>query len=104
MKTNEQLQKDVQDAIKWQPLLKAAEVGVTAKDGVVSLTGIVSSFTKKLEAEKAAKGVLGVKAVVEFDQRFRNSEGVSTGSSDFLKSFLLRVTITPAPPASAAKY
>jgi osmotically-inducible protein OsmY len=65
MKTNEQLQKDVQDAIKWQPLLKAAEVGVTAKDGVVSLTGIVSSFTKKLEAEKAAKGVLGVKAVVE---------------------------------------
>ena len=52
MKTNEQLQKDVQDAIKWQPLLKAAEVGVTAKDGVVSLTGIVSSFTKKLEAEK----------------------------------------------------
>jgi osmotically-inducible protein OsmY len=65
MKTNEQLQKDVQDAIKWQPLLQAAEVGVTAKDGVVSLTGIVSSFTKKLEAEKAAKGVLGVKAVVE---------------------------------------
>jgi osmotically-inducible protein OsmY len=65
MKTNEQLQKDVQDAIKWQPLLKAAEVGVTAKDGVVSLTGIVSSFSKKLEAEKAAKGVLGVKAVVE---------------------------------------
>jgi osmotically-inducible protein OsmY len=65
MKTNEQLQKDVQDAIKWQPLLKAAEVGVTAKDGVVSLTGVVSSFTKKLEAEKAAKGVLGVKAVVE---------------------------------------
>jgi len=65
MKTNEQLQKDVQDAIMWQPLLKAAEVGVTAKDGVVSLTGIVSSFTKKLEAEKAAKGVLGVKAVVE---------------------------------------
>jgi osmotically-inducible protein OsmY len=65
MKTNEQLQKDVQDAIKWQPLLKAAEVGVTAKDGVVSLTGIVSSFTKKLEAEKAAKGVMGVKAVVE---------------------------------------
>jgi osmotically-inducible protein OsmY len=65
MKTNEELQKDVQDAIKWQPLLKAAEIGVTTKDGVVSLTGIVSSFTKKLEAEKAAKGVLGVKAVVE---------------------------------------
>ena len=65
MKTNEQLQRDVLDAIKWQPLLQAAEIGVTAKDGVVSLTGIVSSFPKNLEAEKAAKGVLGVKAVVE---------------------------------------
>jgi hypothetical protein len=38
MKTNEDLQKDVQNAIKWEPLLNAAEIGVTAKDGVVSLT------------------------------------------------------------------
>ena len=37
MKTNSELQKDVQDAIKWEPLLNAAEIGVTAKDGVVSL-------------------------------------------------------------------
>jgi osmotically-inducible protein OsmY len=43
MKSNADLQKDVQDAIKWQPLLNAAEVGVTAKDGVVSLTGVVDS-------------------------------------------------------------
>ena len=38
MKNNEELQNDVQEAIKWQPLLHAAEIGVTAKDGVVSLT------------------------------------------------------------------
>ena len=37
MKTNSELQKDVQDAIKWEPLLNAAEIGVTVKDGVVSL-------------------------------------------------------------------
>lgn len=65
MKTNEELQKDVQDSIKWQPLLKAAEIGVTAKNGVVTLTGNVNSFTKKIEAEKAAKSVIGVRAVVE---------------------------------------
>ena len=65
MKTNEELQKDVQDSIKWQPLLKAAEIGVTAKNGVVTLTGNVNSFTKKIEAEKAAKSVVGVRAVVE---------------------------------------
>ena len=65
MKTNEELQKDVQDAIKWEPLLNAAEIGVTAKDGVITLTGTVDSYTKKSEAEDAAKNVAGVKAVVE---------------------------------------
>jgi len=65
MTQNESLQKDVQDAIKWEPLLQAAEIGVTAKDGIITLTGIVDSYAKKIEAENAAKNVVGVKAVVE---------------------------------------
>ncbi|RKR84695.1 osmotically-inducible protein OsmY [Mucilaginibacter gracilis] len=65
MKTNQELQKDVQDAIKWEPLLNAAEIGVTAKDGVVTLTGTVDSYAKKIEAEDATKNVAGVKAVAE---------------------------------------
>jgi osmotically-inducible protein OsmY len=74
MKTNADLQRDVQDAIKWEPLLNAAEIGVIAKDGVVTLTGTVDSYAKKLEAETAAKSVVGVKAVVEkIDVRFSNS-------------------------------
>ena len=46
MKTNEDLQKDVQEAIKWEPLLKAAEIGVTVNDGVVTLSGAVDSYAK----------------------------------------------------------
>jgi osmotically-inducible protein OsmY len=65
MKTNEDLQRDVQDAIKWEPSLQAAEIGVTAKDGVITLFGAVDSYAKKSEAEKAAKKVTGVKVVVE---------------------------------------
>jgi osmotically-inducible protein OsmY len=65
MKNNSELQKDVQDAIRWEPLLNAAEIGVTVKDGVVTLTGIVDCYAKKLEAENAAKNVKGVKALVE---------------------------------------
>ncbi|UMQ41811.1 BON domain-containing protein [Chryseobacterium sp. Y16C] len=65
MKTNAKLQRDVQNAIKWEPLLHAAEIGVIAKDGVVSLTGIVDNYAKKAEAENAAKKVAGVKALVE---------------------------------------
>lgn len=74
MKNNQELQKDVQNAIKWEPLLHAAEIGVTVKDGVVSLTGIVDSYAKKMEAENAAKKVIGVKALVEkIEVRFPSS-------------------------------
>ncbi len=65
MKSNQELQRDVQNAIRWEPLLHAAEIGVTVKDGVVSLTGIVDSYVKKMEAENAAKRVKGVKAIAE---------------------------------------
>lgn len=65
MKSNQELQTDVQNAIKWQPLMHSAEIGVTVHDGVVTLTGSVDSYTKKLEAENATKNVAGVKAIVE---------------------------------------
>ena len=61
MNNNSELQKDVQDAIKWEPLLKAAEIGVTVKDGIVTLTGTVDGYFKKKEAEDAAKNVAGVR-------------------------------------------
>ncbi len=79
MKTNEELQKDVQEAIKWEPLLNAAEIGVTVKDGVVTLTGVVDGYSKKLEAEDATKKVAGVKAVVE---KIEVKYGISDKKSD----------------------
>ena len=65
MKTNAELQRDVQDSIKWEPLLNAAEIGVTVHDGIVTLTGVVDNYSKKAQAEDAAKKVAGVAAVVE---------------------------------------
>lgn len=65
MKTNAELQKDVQDAIQWEPLLHSAEIGVIAKNGIVTLTGTVDSYAKKLQTEHATKNVSGVKILVE---------------------------------------
>ncbi len=45
------MQTDVQNAIKRESLLHAAEIGVTVHDRVVALTVSVDSYTKKLEAE-----------------------------------------------------
>jgi osmotically-inducible protein OsmY len=65
MESNETLQKEVQESIKWEPLLNTVKIGVAAKDGIVTLTGVVDNFEKKLQAEQAAKNVRGVTAVVE---------------------------------------
>lgn len=65
MKTDLEIQKDVLEALKWEPFLSATEVGVSVKNGVVTLSGTVDSFLKKTGAEKAAKRVAGVKAVAE---------------------------------------
>lgn len=65
MKSNETLQKDVQDALAFEPSLHPAEIGVSARDGVVTLTGSVDQYSKKLAAEKATQNVRGVRAVVE---------------------------------------
>jgi len=65
MKTDGKLQKDVMDELKWEPTIHAAEIGVAVKDGVVTLSGSVDSYGKKWAADRAAKRVLGVKAVAE---------------------------------------
>jgi osmotically-inducible protein OsmY len=65
MKNDSQIQKDVMEELEWQPILNAARIGVSVREGIVTLTGIVDTYTKKLVAEKAAKKVSGVKAVAE---------------------------------------
>jgi osmotically-inducible protein OsmY len=102
MKINEDLQKDLQDAIKWEPLLNAAEIGVIAKDGVVTLTGIVDSYAKKMEAETAAKSVVGVKAVVEkIEVRFGNS--FTRSDTDIANDALKALKSTSDLPADKIK-
>ncbi|WP_372794620.1 BON domain-containing protein [Lutibacter sp.] len=63
MKTDAQIKEDVLDELLWQPNIDETKIGVIVEDGVVTLSGILNSYTKKLEAEKAAKNVKGVKAV-----------------------------------------
>lgn len=63
MKTDLQLQQDVLTELKWEPSINAAHIGVEAKDGVVTLSGHVNTFTEKWNAERAAKRVAGVKVL-----------------------------------------
>jgi len=61
--TDEQIQRDVLAELKWDARLQPNEIGVIVKDGIVTLTGWVDSYSKKWAAEEAAHRVRGVKAV-----------------------------------------
>jgi len=65
MSKDSELKKVVLDELSWEPSVDAAHIGVTAKDGVITLTGHVDNYSNKAGAEKAASRVKGVKAVVE---------------------------------------
>jgi osmotically-inducible protein OsmY len=65
MKTDKELKKDIEDELDWEPRVNAAHIGVSVKDGVVTLSGRVPSFAEKYAAERTAKRVYGVKAVAD---------------------------------------
>lgn len=65
MKSDLQIQRDVMDELKWEPYLNASQIGVAVNNCIVTLSGQVDSYSKKLSAEKAAKRVSGVKAIAE---------------------------------------
>lgn len=70
MKTDSQLQSDVIAELGWEPSIHSEEIGVEVKDGIVTLAGHVGSYAEKIEAERAAMRVFGVKALaVEIDVR-----------------------------------
>src|SRR6202035_2508195 len=62
-RSDEQIQRDVLDELKWDARVQPNEVGVVVKDSIVTLTGWVDSYTKRWAAEEAALRVKGVKAV-----------------------------------------
>jgi osmotically-inducible protein OsmY len=62
-RTDTQIQADVLAELKWEPRVSPNEIGVMVKDGVVTLTGTVDSYTKRWAAEDAAHRIRGVKAV-----------------------------------------
>jgi osmotically-inducible protein OsmY len=64
IKSDKEIQKDVMKELDWDPLVDAIEVGVQVEEGLVTLTGNVANYAKKLAAKRAAHRVAGVLDVV----------------------------------------
>lgn len=65
MKEDLKLQQRVIDELDFEPRVDAAHIGISVRDGVVTLSGHVSSFVEKFAAERAVRHVKGVKAVAQ---------------------------------------
>jgi osmotically-inducible protein OsmY len=90
-----ELQREVMNELKFEPSVDAAHIGVAVNDGIVTLTGHVSSFAEKYAAENAAKRVYGVKAVAnQIDVKLpgsslRTDEEIAAAAVNALKSNIL---------------
>jgi osmotically-inducible protein OsmY len=64
IRTNEEIQTDVLEELQWDTRVQPNEIVVAVKDGIITLTGWVDLYLKKIAAQEAARRVRGVKAVV----------------------------------------
>jgi osmotically-inducible protein OsmY len=63
MRTDNEIQRDIEDELRWDPSLENDDVAVSVRDGVVTLAGFVKSYLDKWHAERVASKVKGVKAI-----------------------------------------
>lgn len=65
MNTDPALKALVLAELEWEPMVDAAHIGVSVRDGLVTLSGHVESYWQKRAAKQAVARVKGVKAIAE---------------------------------------
>jgi len=96
MKTDSELRRDVLRALEWDPSIDAQSIGVAAKNGVVTLTGYVPSYSDKWEAERIAKRVAGVTALANDIEVKLSSERTDPDIAEAARSSLKSDSRVPA--------
>jgi osmotically-inducible protein OsmY len=84
-KTDAELQQDVLDELRWDTRVNATDVGVSARDGVVTLTGAVDSWAKRHAAGRAAHRVAGATDVAN-DVTVRVAGAMERGDAELAKA------------------
>lgn len=92
MKTDQQVQRDVMNELRWEPSVIETHIGVSVNGGVVTLNGHVPSYGERSGAETAVKRVLGVRAIANelvvklASDRTRNDEDIATACVNALRA------------------
>jgi osmotically-inducible protein OsmY len=102
MYDDKQLKQSVLDELKWEPSVNAAHIGVTTKDGVVTLMGTVETYAEKHAAETAAFRVRDVKGVAE-EIEVKLPFSVKHGDSEIASAAVDRLAWDASVPKDAIK-
>jgi osmotically-inducible protein OsmY len=63
--SDDELRRLIDAELASDPRVNAAQIGVSAEEGTVSLSGTVDSYAEKDAAEAAARRIAGVRAVTQ---------------------------------------
>ncbi|NEU14925.1 BON domain-containing protein [Methylobacterium sp. BTF04] len=102
MTTDKTLQANVLAELDWEPSVNAAHIGVTAKDGIVTLTGHVENYMEKYAADKATGRVKGVRAVAE-EIEVRLPHHAQKNDDEIAAALLLRLDWNVSVPDKAVQ-
>jgi osmotically-inducible protein OsmY len=92
--TDVRVRDSVTHQLDWDPAVDASGIGVTANDGVVTLTGYVDTYSGKLAAERVAKGVRGVRGVAnDIEVRLKLGRTDADIARDAVRALELRATV-----------
>lgn len=84
-KTDTQIHHDVLEELKWDSRVDETEVGVQVAGGVVTLTGTVTSWAKRVAAQEAARRVIGVLDVAN-DLKVKAAGGFSRTDTEIAQA------------------
>jgi osmotically-inducible protein OsmY len=94
--TDLRLRNSVVKQLDWDPEVDASGIGVAAKEGVVTLTGSVSTYADKLAAERVAKTVRGVRGVAnDLEVRLRVEFTDAEIAAEAVRALTLRHNVPP---------
>lgn len=63
MRSDDEIKRDVEEELRWDPDVDETNIAVAVKNGVVTLSGFVRGYGQRRAAEAAAKRVAGVLGV-----------------------------------------
>lgn len=96
------LRNAILEELEFLPHIDAANIGVAVENGVVTLTGHVGSYDQKVSAERAVKGVKGVRAVAE-EIQVRLHKGAGTADDTIAARALSIINWSADIPPNAVK-